>query len=112
VELEERAAQPSGQAAIVKKARIFRPACSKNLPHEALVQHPVERHRMVANHAGGDPVLQFLEHDRGDAGHVELTSLRDRQPDEFDEFLIRPDKAVYPTRYSGDVRREETTIET
>ena len=77
-----------------RKPRLARRLLTESLAHEALVQHAVERHRMIVAHAGGDAVLQFFEHDRGDARHIEAARLGDRQPDQFDQFRIRPDQAV------------------
>ena len=61
---------------------------------------------MVMAHPGGDAVLQFFEHDRGDAGHIEPAGFGDRQPDEFDEFRVGSDKAIGAMRDGEKVQFE------
>src|SRR6202034_2733463 len=94
--------QPSRPTGNVKKS-LKNQGSSKDFAQKLLVQHAVERHWMIAAHAGGDAVLQLFEHDGGNAGNVEPARLRDRHPDGFHKLRVCADKAVVAAGDGGEV---------
>ena len=75
------------------------------------MQHAVERHRVVVAHIRRDAVLKLFKHHRGNARHIEPAGLVERQPDQFDQFLVRPDKAVLAPRDGGHIGGKEPAVE-
>src|SRR5262249_43980553 len=66
---------------------------------------------MIVTHPGADAVLQLFEYDRGNPRHIKLAGLRDRQPDQLNEFFIGTDKAVIAARDRRDIGGEEPAVE-
>ena len=67
---------------------------------------------MVVAHAGGDAVLQLFEHDRGDAGHVELRASVIGSQTSSTSSASGPTKPSSRCATAGDVGGEEAAVET
>ena len=66
---------------------------------------------MIVSHPGSDAVLQLFKHDRSNTWHIEFAGLRDRQPDQLNEFFVGADKAVVVACDRRDVGGEEPAVE-